>query len=88
LLIVDGCNYPKLFTTEALADGRATLTYVELQKIAAKTGAGLVVMENSSDAFDIDEIQRRKVRASLRVKGRFAIQSHCAVMVLVHFDMV
>ena len=86
LLIVDGCEHPELFTAETRADGSVTPTYVELQQISAESHVGLVVVDNASDAFGADEIQRRQVRAFMRAMGTIAKQSHCAVVVLAHVD--
>jgi putative DNA primase/helicase len=49
-------------------------------------GFGLVVVDNASDAFGGDEIQRRQVRAFMRALAQIARLTDCAVVLLAHVD--
>ncbi len=86
LHIVDGTANPELFTAETRGGGTTTATYTELHKLVQAEGAGLVVVDNASDAFGGDEIQRRQVRAFMRALGELARLTDCAVLVLAHVD--
>jgi len=61
-----------------------TKTFEELRTLAAE--AALVVIDNASDAFGGDEIQRRQVRAFIRALGTVAKASDCSVLLLAHVD--
>jgi len=91
LHIVDGTEYPELFSADnRSADNRSaaetTATYLELCKLVQATGAGLVVVDNASDAFGADEINRRQVRAFMRSLAQVARLTDCAVLLLAHVD--
>jgi hypothetical protein len=47
---------------------------------------GLVLVDNASDAFGGDEIQRRQVRAFMRALAEVARLTNCALMLLAHVD--
>ena len=54
---------------------------------AAAAGYDLIVIDNASDAFDANEIERRMVRRFVRVlKRKIAIANHAAVLLLAHID--
>jgi putative DNA primase/helicase len=84
LLIVDGTANPELFAAETRGDGAVTETFEELRTLAE--GAALVVVDNASDAFGGDEIQRRQVRAFIRALGAIAKASDCSVLLLAHVN--
>lgn len=84
LRIVDGTTNPELFTAERRDAGETTATYAELQTLA--TGAGLVVIDNASDAYGADEIQRRQVRTFVRALAEIAKANDAAVLLLAHVD--
>ncbi len=86
LHIVDGCENPELFGAESRGAGSTTASYAELRELVQSLGAGLVVIDNASDAFGGDEIQRRQVRAFVRALAEIARQSNCAVLLLAHVD--
>jgi hypothetical protein len=66
LHIVDGTECPELFAAETRGAGEITASYFELRKIVLSENIGLVLVDNASDAFGGDEIQRRQVRAFMR----------------------
>ncbi|MBV2208201.1 MAG: AAA family ATPase [Thermomonas sp.] len=84
LVIVDGTESPELFTTTARDAGSVTPTYTRLEAMAE--GAGLVIVDNASDTFGGDEINRRQVRAFMRSLGRIAKANDAAVLLLAHVD--
>ena len=86
LHIVDGTANPELFAAESRGAGEVTLSYLELCKMVLAEGIGLVVVDNASDAFGGDEIQRRQVRAFMRALASVARLTDCAVMLLAHVD--
>jgi hypothetical protein len=86
LHIVDGTENPELFAADSRSAGEVTPVYLELSKLVESTRAGLVVVDNASDAFGGDEIQRRQVRAFMRALGQIAKTVNCAVCLLAHVD--
>ena len=85
LTIVDGTASPELFTADGRDSGATTKTFDELRALVESQRPDLVVIDNSSDAFAGDEIQRRQVRAFMRELARLA-QTGCAVLLLAHVD--
>lgn len=86
LQIVDGTDYPELFSAENRGNGETTPTYAELHRLVQEERIGLVVVDNASDAFGGDEIQRRQVRAFMRSLSKVARLTDCAVLLLAHVD--
>jgi hypothetical protein len=86
LHIVDGTENPELFTAESRAAGELTATYFEMRKLVQVEGIGLVVVDNASDAYGGDEIQRRQVRAFIRALGEVSRLTNCAMLLLAHVD--
>ncbi|MBS0229400.1 MAG: AAA family ATPase [Proteobacteria bacterium] len=85
LVVVDGTESPELFATTTARDaGSVTPTYVRLEAMA--DGFGLVIVDNASDTFGGDEINRRQVRAFMRALGRIAKRNNAAVLLLAHVD--
>jgi hypothetical protein len=86
LHIVDGTENPELFAADARSAGESTPAYSEMLRLVENTRAGLVLVDNASDAFGGDEIQRRQVRAFMRALGQVARKTDCAVVLLAHVD--
>ncbi|HQD14541.1 MAG TPA: AAA family ATPase [Ottowia sp.] len=86
LHIVDGTEAPELFTAEGRNEGRTTAAYAELRALVNATGAGLVIVDNASDAYGGDEIQRRSVRAFVRGLAAIARDVDAACLLLAHVD--
>jgi hypothetical protein len=86
LHVVDGTENPELYSAEGKGAGDVTSAYVELVRLVQSTGAGLVVVDNASDSFGGDEINRRQVRAFMRSLGQVARLTDCAVCLLAHVD--
>ncbi|MCW5669399.1 MAG: AAA family ATPase [Hydrogenophaga sp.] len=86
LHVVDGTDHPELYSAEGRGSGETTLTFAEMRSLVRSVGAGLVVVDNASDAFGADEIQRRPVRAFIRSLVDIAKESKAAVLLLAHVD--
>jgi hypothetical protein len=86
LHIVDGTENPELFAADNRNAGDVTATYRELAQLVQSTNAGLVVVDNASDAFGGDEINRRQVRGFMRSLAGVARLTNCAVVLLAHVD--
>jgi RecA-family ATPase len=86
LHIVDGTENPELYAADQRSAGDVTSTYAELARLVQSTEAGLVVVDNASDSFGGDEINRRQVRAFMRSLGQVARLTDCAVCLLAHVD--
>lgn len=86
LHIVDGTAAPELFSAESRGAGDVTPAYAELHALVHSTRAGLVVVDNASDAYGADEVQRRQVRAFMRALAVIAREADAAVLLLAHVD--
>lgn len=86
LHIVDGTEHPELFDVEGRSSGVTTKTYNDLREFAQGLDLSLIVVDNASDAFGGDEIQRRPVRAFIRSLGVIAKERDCAALLLAHVD--
>lgn len=87
LAIVDGTDYPEMFRASSRSEaGDPTGTFKELVKLVEVESFDLIVIDNASDAFDGDEIQRRQVRAFMRTLTRLAKHHTCAILLLAHVD--
>jgi len=86
LTIADGTEYPELFSAEHRNAGDKTRTYYEMNHLVKTGEVGLVVIDNASDAYGGDEIQRRQVRAFIRSLMEVAKPVNCALLLLAHVD--
>ena len=86
LHIVDGTANPELFASDGRGPGDVTPAYAELLALVKQAGAGLVIVDNASDAYGGDEIQRRQVRAFMRALAVIAREADAAVLLLAHVD--
>jgi hypothetical protein len=86
LTIADGTGDPELFTADHRAAGVKTRSYFEMNQLVKSGEVGLVVVDNASDAYGGDEIQRRQVRAFIRALMEVAKPVNCALLLLAHVD--
>lgn len=86
LFLVDGVEHPELFTAEGKQEGSTTDTYNEVESLVQDIGAGLLIVDNASDAFGGDEIQRRAVRGFIRCLAKIARDNHAGCLLLSHVD--
>jgi N-acetylmuramoyl-L-alanine amidase len=88
LLILDASDAdPTLYREgQGKGPGMLTPTYDKLAAFLAAKGAGLVVVDNASDAYDASEIDRAKVRAFIRALAKMARASNAGLVLLAHVD--
>jgi hypothetical protein len=86
LHIVDGTEYPELFSAESRGAGLLTDTYKEMSAIVQAEGIGLVIVDNASDAYGGDEIQRRQVRTFIRALAMVGKPTNAGCLLLAHVD--
>jgi putative DNA primase/helicase len=86
MCIVDGTEYPELFSAEGRGAGELTDTYKELSTTIQAEGIGLVIVDNASDAFAGEEIQRRQVRAFIRALAMAVKPTNAGCLLLAHVD--
>lgn len=88
LRIFDGTDAEAALMTEVNEFGSrklmATPTMTEVENAAA--GAGLIVIDNASDAFDGDENNRRQVRTFVRRLAGIAKENDAGLVLLAHID--
>lgn len=87
LAILDGTDFPTL-ATEVVDYGQRNLmpTATMRELTDAVYGAGLIIIDNASDAFDGQENDRRQVRAFMRMLAGLARENNAAVCLLAHID--
>lgn len=87
LAILDGTDFPTLATEVATFGERHLVQTATMQELTeAVGGAGLIVIDNASDAFDGQENDRRQVRAFMRMLAVVARENDAAVCLLAHID--
>ncbi len=86
LTVVDGAEYPELFSADNRQGGDTTRTYFEMKQLVKTYEVGLAVIDNASDAFGGDEIQRRQVRAFIRSLSQILKPGNAALLLLAHVD--
>jgi len=86
LEIREGTADPELFAAEGRNAGGATPTAHELDRVVKALQPGLIIIDNASDAFGADEIQRRQVRAFIRQLAALARSAEAALLLLAHVD--
>jgi hypothetical protein len=86
LHVVDGTDRPELFSAQPRGEGTTTETYSAMLNLVREVSAGLVIVDNASDAFGGDEIQRRQVRGFMRSLAKVAQATDCGLVLLAHVD--
>lgn len=87
LFVVDGTEHPELYGADNRnGDGMTSDTYAELRELVESTQAGLVVIDNASDAYASDEIVRRHVRAFIRHLNLIGMRYDAAMVLLSHVN--
>lgn len=66
--------------------GHLFLTPVYKRLRDACAGAGLIIIDNASDAYGGNENARREVRAFMRALSEIARENHAALLLLAHID--
>ena len=87
LTVLDGTEYPEMYVApHKWASGEATPTYAQLLQRVVDIDAGLIVIDNASDAFAGDENIRTMVRSFLRSLKQIAKASNGGVVLLSHVN--
>ena len=87
LKVFDGTVAPELMIdVNEYGTHRLVPTQMMREVEAAVAGAGLVVIDNASDAFGGNENARREVRAFIRHLAGIARQNSAAIVLLAHID--
>lgn len=86
LQAVDITASPELYESDGRSAGATTAVFADIAGLLRGGGFGLVVIDNASDVYGGDEIQRRPVRTFLRHLKQLASENNCAVLLLVHVD--
>ncbi len=86
--VLDGSTADSVLVAEENDHGTRRLVPTSaMEELAmAAAGHGLVVLDNTSDAFDADENSRRMVRAFVRQLTHVAQANNAAVLLLAHVD--
>jgi KaiC/GvpD/RAD55 family RecA-like ATPase len=85
--LLDGTQSFAALVTEGEGHNAAvipTATYAALREKVQ--GAGLIIIDNASDAFDANENSRRAVRTFIRSLTAIARENNAAVVLLAHID--
>lgn len=88
LPVFDGTDAEAALVTEVSEAGTRRLSRTPmLEKMTeAVAGAGLVMVDNASDAFDGDENNRRQVRTFVRYLAQIARANDAGMVLLAHID--
>jgi KaiC/GvpD/RAD55 family RecA-like ATPase len=84
LVLLDATDSPVLYREQRASGADFTSSFDELQRVAGDCGASLVVVDNASDTFDANEIDRGRVREFMRGLVTLARRTQSAVLLLVH----
>lgn len=92
LQVLDASELAPVLFTEVRADGVrrgvTTATYRALADFIKAGGFDLVLVDNASDVFDADEINRPLVRQFIRDMKRLVIAVNGALVLLAHVDKI
>lgn len=75
---------PTLFTVDKSGRGMDTQLLEELGRYVSRHDIGLTVIDNASDVFDGDEVNRKQVRAFIRAVRKHVARPRRAVLLLSH----
>jgi RecA-family ATPase len=88
LTVFDGSGCDAAMATETMQEGvRRLEPTVGMDRVAAAVkGAGLIVVDNASDAYAGNENERRQVRAFIRLLTGIARENDAGMLLLAHID--
>ncbi|WP_409302886.1 AAA family ATPase [Pseudomonas sp. KCJK8993] len=87
LRLLDGTQTFSALMTEGDGFNTAPIFTPAFRELSSHAGdAGLIIIDNASDAFDANENSRRTVRAFVRGLATLARQHNAAVVLLAHID--
>jgi RecA-family ATPase len=77
---------PTLYAEERGRSGKTTPTYAALATYTVEHEIDVLIVDNASDTFDANEIERARVRQYMRALGNIAKHRAGAVLLLAHVD--
>ena len=90
LTVIDASAADSVFYVEARRDGvvhgQPTQAFRDLREHLTQTGAQVVILDNASDIYGADEINRAQVRAFIRMLAKLVRPMNGAVLLLAHVD--
>ncbi|WP_018876732.1 AAA family ATPase [Thioalkalivibrio sp. ALE31] len=90
LKVLDATEGDPVLFREVFEDGArrgaTTPAFKTLDREAVEHRAGLVIIDNASDTFDANEVERARVRAYMRALAGMARRTDGAVLLLAHVD--
>lgn len=88
--LVDGSKSDGALVREVFVDGvrdvEPTPLFRQFEQKASEFKPDLIIIDNASDAFAANEIQRQAVRKFIRILARLGEQHNAAVLLLAHID--
>jgi hypothetical protein len=88
--LVDGSKSDGALVREVFLDGvrdvEPTPLFRQFEQKASEFNPDLIIIDNASDAFAANEIQRQAVRKFIRILARLGEQHNAAVLLLAHID--
>jgi len=82
LIILDATEHPTLYTQV----NYATQAYETLREDVAEFAPGAIIIDNASDTYDANEIERARVREFIRLLAGLGKPNNAAVLLLAHID--
>lgn len=87
LHVLDATAYdPRLYAEVRHREGELTAAFDALREYVKAHDIGLVILDNASDVFDANEIDRARVRAFMRALNVLAREAQAGVVLLSHVD--
>lgn len=80
ILVLDATDSPTLY------DGAETHSLTALRLDVKEFNPGAIIIDNASDTYDANEIERARVRAFIRLLASLSKTNNAAVMLLAHID--
>jgi hypothetical protein len=80
LLMLDATDLPTLY------NGAATAALAALRLDVEEFNPGVIIIDNASDTFDSNEIERARVREFMRLLASLGKADNAAVLLLAHID--
>lgn len=88
--IIDGSKSDGALVREVFLDGvrdvEPTPLFRQFEQKTSEFEPDLIIIDNASDAFAANEIQRQAVRKFIRILARLGEQHNAAVLLLAHID--
>ncbi|WP_022980820.1 AAA family ATPase [Ideonella sp. B508-1] len=86
LTVLDATECPVLWDPQPHGPGKPSQAYGKLRAVIEETSAGLLVVDNASDAFAADRFDKTSATQFVRALARLMSQSQGAVLLLAHVN--